>query len=318
MKEGAVLQVANLQKTFYSGGLFTRKSNCESFVAVNSISFALQQGEILGLLGPNGAGKTTTVQMLLGTLTPTAGSIAYFGRDFFTHRSEILKHVGFASAYTRLPTRLTVYENLDVYARLYGIARSDRAHAIKTFLQAFDAWDLRDKQVSDLSAGQLTRILIVKAFLPKPKVLLLDEPTASLDPDIAHEVRHFILTQQHEYNVSVLFTSHNMDEVSELCDRVLVLRKGTIIADDTPERLAASVASVRVKLIILDGMKRTVAHAQTQGMKYVVQDRVVAIETDESAIASLLSSLAHLGIVYSHISIEKPTLEDYFLHIAKQ
>ncbi len=143
----------------------------QDFTAVNGISFDLSQGEVLGFLGPNGAGKTTTMHMLLGTLTPTSGVITYFGKNFAKHRSEILQHVGFASAYTRLPGRLTIYENLDIYGRLYGLSSYDRAIGIKQFLKAFDMWQMKDKAVSGLSAGQLTRVMLAKAFLPKPKIV---------------------------------------------------------------------------------------------------------------------------------------------------
>jgi ABC-2 type transport system ATP-binding protein len=309
-----VLEVRKLTKIFQKRGWF--KPATEPFYAVTDVSFTLNEGEILGLLGPNGAGKTTIAQMLLGTLTPTSGTITFFGRDFARHRSVILKSVGFASAYTRLPARLTVRENLQVYARLYGVPTTQINSSIEHFLKAFDAWDLVNKEISGLSAGQLTRIMLAKAFVSRPKVVLLDEPTASLDPDIAHEVRYFVLQQQKEEGTSIIFTSHNMDEITELCGRVLVLLYGEIIASDTPHRLAASVAQARVELIILDGMKRAQTYAQQHSLKHHVRDRLIEIEVDEKNIASLLAAFAQAGIVYSHISIEKPTLEDYFLHVA--
>ena len=222
--EDAVLRVKNLTKKF---GQFT---------AVDKISFELRRGEILGLLGPNGAGKTTTIQMLLGTLTPTSGEISYFGQDFFTHRSEILDQVNYASAYSHLPWRMTVEENLQVYARMYGV--KDRRRRIDRLLHEFDVSELRHKTMDGLSAGQKTRVTLCKAFINYPKLILLDEPTASLDPDIAARVRQFLLQQQREYQVSMLFTSHNMTEVTEVCDRVIFLKTGQIIADDTPEKLA--------------------------------------------------------------------------------
>lgn len=313
-----VLSIEKLTKIYPAPRSFFGGKKGEDFTAVNGISFNLQEGEILGFLGPNGAGKTTTMHMLLGTLTPTSGSIVYFGKNFKTHRSEILQSVGFASAYTRLPGRLTIYENLEVYARLYNVSSYDRTKSIKKFLEAFGMWELRNKAVSGLSAGQLTRVMLAKAFLPKPKIVLLDEPTASLDPDIAHEVRYFIAEQQEQYGTALLFASHNMQEVSELCNRVLVLQQGNIIASDTPKNLAATVSSARVELIIVDGMQRTISYAKEQKLFYTVQDRVIVIELDEKAIAQLLIELAKLGVSYSSISITKPSLEDYFLHVAMQ
>ena len=225
--EDVVLKVKNLTKEF------------GEFVAVSKVSFELKKGEILGLLGPNGAGKTTTIQMLLGTTTKTSGKIFYFGRDFDQHRSEILERVNFGSAYDEVPRRLTVWENLQVYARMYGV--KDRQKRIEMLLEEFDVMELKHKQVMSLSAGQRTRVNLCKAFINFPRVILLDEPTASLDPEIASRVRRFIVKQQNKFGVAVLFTSHNMVEVTEVCDRVIFLRQGRIIAEDTPENLGKRV-----------------------------------------------------------------------------
>lgn len=316
----SVLHINNLTKIYPAQrpwfGLGAKKG--PDFTAVDGISFQLEQGQILGFLGPNGAGKTTTMHMLLGILTPTSGAITYFSKDFTQHRCEILQSVGFASAYTRLPGRLTVYENLSIYARLYGVRSQERASRIQECLQAFDMWELRNKEVAGLSAGQLTRIMLAKAFLPRPRIVLLDEPTASLDPDIAQEVRHFIVAQQQQYGTAVLLASHNMQEVSEMCSNVLVLQHGRIIAHDTPNNLSKTVSLARVDLIIVDGLKRTVAYAQEASLDYTVQDRLVSIEVDEHAIAQLLAALAQRTIGYSSITITKPTLEDYFIRVATQ
>lgn len=291
----SVLKIGNLTKTFTSG--FWPFKTPQRYTAVNNISFELKKGEILGFLGPNGAGKTTTIQMLLGTLTPSGGSIDYFGSDFKQNRIEALKRIGYASGYDKLPARLTVTENLDIVGRIYGMSYSVRMQQIEKLLKFFGIWQMRDRQTGTLSAGQATRVMLAKAFISDPEIVLLDEPTASLDPDVAHEVRQFILAQRKERGTSILITSHNMDEVTELCDRVLVLKNGTIIADDTPEILARSISKVRVCLTI----------AGEQRM----------VELDEHAIAPYLADLAERKIMYSHISIEKPTLEDYFLSVAK-
>jgi ABC-2 type transport system ATP-binding protein len=290
-----ILKVGNLTKTFTSGFWPFKKQ--QKYTAVNGISFELKKGEILGFLGPNGAGKTTTIQMLLGTLTPSNGTISYFGEDFAQSRIAALKRVGYASGYDKLPARLTVTENLDIVGRIYGMSYTVRMQQIEKLLKFFGIWEMRDRQTGTLSAGQATRVMLAKAFISDPEIVLLDEPTASLDPDVAHEVRQFILAQRKERGTSILITSHNMDEVTELCDRVLVLKNGTIIADDTPEILAQSISKVRVHLTI----------AGEQRM----------VELDEHAIAPYLADLAERKIMYSHISIEKPTLEDYFLSVAK-
>jgi ABC-2 type transport system ATP-binding protein len=287
------------------------------FVAVDGISFSLQKGEILGLLGPNGAGKSTTMQMLLGTLTQTNGSISYFGKDFSSHRTEILQHVGYASAYSRLPGRLTVKENLLIYATLYGLSKNVAYDRMYELLHYFNATHLMNKQAGELSAGQATRIMLIKTFLANPRIVLLDEPTASLDPDVAYSVRHFLLEQKKKTNVSMILASHDMDEVAEVCDRVLVLKEGVIIAVDTPSHLASTVKTARVIVTIMNGLEQALAYAKEQSYLYTMQDHSLEIHLEEKNISTLLTELGKRSVTYSHISIEKPTLEDYFLSIAK-
>lgn len=312
-----VLRIDRLEKIFTTRSWLTRKIKKE-FVAVNKISFEIKKGEILGLLGPNGAGKTTTIQMLLGTLTPTGGSILYFDKDFASHRSEILQRVGFASAYSKLPGKLTVYENLDVFGRLYGLSHGDCQQRIARLLEIFNIADLRNKLTRNLSAGQTTRAILAKAFLPNPEIILLDEPTASLDPDIAHDIRQFILQQQKERNISIVFTSHNMDEVAEVCDRVIVMKNGSIVASDTPARLAASISVTRVELMISQGLEAALMYLNTHNMIHAQEKNSIIIEIDEHKVSELLAAIANVGVLYSQISINKPTLEDYFIRLAKQ
>jgi ABC-2 type transport system ATP-binding protein len=308
------LRVENLTKTFASG--FWPFTKQQIYTAVHDISFQLHKGEILGFLGPNGAGKTTTIQMLLGTLTPSRGSITYFGNDFGQHRVDILKRIGYASGYDKLPSRLTVTENLDITGRLYGMNHAYRATQIEKFLKFFGLLEMRSRPTGTLSAGQTTCIMLAKAFLADPDIVLLDEPTASLDPDVAHGVRQFILTQREQRGISILITSHNMDEVTELCDRVLVLKEGSIIADNTPKMLAQSISQVRVYLTISSELNHALAYLQQANIGYTAQGCNLAIMLDEHAIAPFLTDLGEHKIMYSQISIDKPTLEDYFLSIA--
>jgi ABC-2 type transport system ATP-binding protein len=308
-----ILSIQNLTKIYPP-----KDKGLPPFIAVDGISFSLKSGEILGLLGPNGAGKTTTIQMLLSTLKPTAGTITMLGKDFFKHRSELLQQVGFASTYSNLPDNLTVHENLVVHGHLCGLSGQELKKRIEKFLKVFDVYDQRNKEARSLSAGQKTRVLLAKAFMTHPAIVLLDEPTAALDPDICVEVRKFIRQQQQEYKTSILLTSHNMDEVAEVCDRILVLKNGRIIADNTPEALASSVSMARVGLMVGDGLKRTIAYAAQAGLRCDVQDRSITVYVKEHAISDFLMGIAKVGVVYSQIWIEKPSLEDYFLQIAKR
>lgn len=203
--------------------------------AVNGISFNLPKGKIIGLLGPNGAGKTTTIQMLLNLITPTSGSIRIFGKDLHKHREEILNKVNFSSPYVSLPTNLKVWENLNVFSHLYGVKKPKAK--ISEVSDLFGLGDFIYKMTSVLSTGQLTRLNLAKAFLNDPELLLLDEPTASLDPDIADRTRKMLKKIQQEKGVTILYTSHNMIEVEEICDEIIFINKGRIVDEGTPAEL---------------------------------------------------------------------------------
>jgi len=218
-----VLQVSNLSKRF------------GDFTAVDDISFAIKPGEILGLLGPNGAGKTTTIHMLLGLITPTSGSICIFGLDLATQREQILQQVNFSSTYISLPLALTVEENLWVVARLYGMA--DIARRVDEVVKKLEMEEFRHKVTRKLSSGQMTRLTLAKAFLTEPKILFLDEPTASLDPDIAHKIRAFLKEERRSAGLSILYTSHNMREMEEMSDRIIFLQRGKIVAEGTAQEI---------------------------------------------------------------------------------
>ena len=299
--EHTILEVKNLIKSY------------GTFNAVKNISFSLKEGEILGFLGPNGAGKTTTIQMLLGVLTPTAGEISYFGKDFKKHRQDILEQVNFSSTYTNLPWNLTVTENLTYISYLYAV--KDRKKRIKKVVEIFKLEELLKKQMHQLSAGQQTRVNLAKAFINLPKVLLLDEPTASLDPDIAKYIRDFIKEQRQEYNISIIITSHNMAEVEEVCDRVVFINHGEIIANDRPENLAKTIEISHIELRVVD-MKKTVAYCEKNKNTYHINGKYIVIDVKEKEIPTFLRGLMDNNIEYTEISIEKPTLEDYFIQKA--
>jgi ABC-2 type transport system ATP-binding protein len=205
------------------------------FTAVNGVSFEIQQGEILGLLGPNGAGKTTTIQMLLGLVTPTSGTVRMFGKDMARHREEILSQVNFSSTYISMPYSLTVEENLRVVARLYNLKDIDRR--IDDVVKKLEMGEFRSKVTRKLSSGQMNRLTLAKAILTEPKVLLLDEPTGSLDPDIAHKTRALLKDVRRAAGLSILYTSHNMREMEEMSDRIIFLQRGQIVAQGTAREI---------------------------------------------------------------------------------
>ena len=217
------IKVCNLSKTF---GKLT---------ALDDLSFSVRKGEILGLLGPNGAGKTTTIHILLGLITPSSGSVRIFDLDMARRRRDILARVNFSSAYISLPTNLSVRENLVIFARLYGIRKAQAR--IEQLLQSFEIEETIDYLTGSLSSGQLTRLNLCKAFLNDPEILFLDEPTASLDPDIAAKVRDRLHALQRERQVTMIYTSHNMDEVEMMCDRVIFIARGRMIMEGPPREI---------------------------------------------------------------------------------
>jgi ABC-2 type transport system ATP-binding protein len=204
-------------------------------VAVADVSFVVPRGEIVGVLGANGAGKTTTIQILLGLIKPTSGTVTIFGKELERHRVEILQRANFSSAYTGLPSNLKVRENLLIFSKIYGV--NNHRRKIDELLEMFEIAHLRDKITGHLSSGESTRVNLCKSLLNDPELLMLDEPTASLDPDIADKVRKLLRRIQSERQITMVYTSHNMRDVEEVCDRVLFMHKGLIIAEGTPQQV---------------------------------------------------------------------------------
>lgn len=298
-----VLEVKNLTKKF------------GNFTAVDNLSFNIKEGEVLGLLGPNGAGKTTTIHMLLGVIAPSKGSIRYFDKDFYKNREEILKEINFSSTYISMPWLFTVSEILDIFARLYEVP--ERTKRIHKLLTEFEIDHLAKRSYFKLSAGEKTRLFLTKAFINYPRLILLDEPTASLDPDIAVKIRKFLKKEKNEYNVSMLFTSHNMAEVEEMCDRIIVLRKGKVIAKDSPENLAKQMTNCIIELLITKDNKKASTFLSEQKIRFENEKNLFSIYIDEKDIANFLIALSRENIEYQEISINKPDLEDYFLQTVK-
>lgn len=219
-------------------------------VAVDDLTFAVPRGAVLGLLGGNGAGKTTTISMLLGLLEPTAGEISILGVDMKRNRFAALPRMNFSSPYVDLPHRLTVRQNLDFYGRLYGV--KSVARRVVEIAERLQVSEFLDRQAGKLSAGQKTRVALAKGLINKPEVLLLDEPTASLDPDTADVVRTLLKEYQHETGATILMASHNMAEVERLCDDVILMQLGKVFERGHPRELIERFGREDMEQVFLD------------------------------------------------------------------
>ena len=300
-----VLQVENLTKDF------------DGFFAVDDISFQIEEGEILGFLGPNGAGKTTTIMMLLGLIKPTRGKIKIFGLDFWKNRENILSRINFSSAYTSLPSRLTVFENLYVFACLYNVAKPHQK--IEELLESFELNRLKNQPTGNLSSGEATRLNLCKSLINNPSLLFLDEPTSSLDPDISQKTRQLLFKIKRERNISILYTSHNMEEVTQMCDRVVFLQEGRIVASDTPVNLTKTIKECILTLVFDAPMEKVKKICQQKRLNFQIPNfNVLEITTKEEKISLILTELTKAGIKITDVSVKKPDLEDVFLKITRK
>jgi len=218
------LQVKNIHKTF------------NSLIAVNNISFEIEKNKTMGLLGPNGCGKTTSIGMMLGLITPTSGQIFINGISLEPkNRIELLSSMNFASPYIELPKKLTVKQNLEVYARLYGVKKIHQR--TDEMIEDLNLQSFLNKKTGELSSGQKNRVALAKSLINKPKLLFLDEPTASLDPDVGDFVREYIEKYKKINDITILLASHNMGEVERLCDEVVMMKQGEIVDSGTCKEL---------------------------------------------------------------------------------
>jgi len=235
---GPVIVVENLVKRY------------GATVAVGGISFAVERGATAALLGGNGAGKTTTLSILLGLLLPSEGEVSVLGHDVLRHRYRVLPRINFSSPYVDLPHRLTVRQNLLFYGRLYGV--KDLARRIEEIAEHMQIGPFLDRRSGKLSAGQKTRVALAKALINSPEVLLLDEPTASLDPDTADWVRGYLKDYQHETHATIMLASHNMSEVERLCDDVILLQAGRVFERGSPRELIERFGREDMEEVFLD------------------------------------------------------------------
>jgi ABC-2 type transport system ATP-binding protein len=307
-----LLEVKDLVKVYPP-----EKKGKQPFTAVDGISFELKAGEIVGLLGPNGAGKTTTIQMLLGLTTPTQGEINYFGKDLQHHREEVLERINFASAYSNLQGKMTIAQNLRIYGMLYRVQNIEQK--IKEVAKLLEIEHLLDRKFWKLSSGQKTRAVLAKSLINEPELLLMDEPTASLDPDIVQKIIELIRKLQKEKKVAILYTSHNMEEITRLCDRVVFLYQGKVLAEDTPLGLTKLVGGARL-MVTIDG-EVTPAVEYLKSQKYgfkKIGDQVLDISLPEDAVPGTLFDLKKAGVWLTDIDIKKPSLEDVFLSFSRE
>jgi ABC-2 type transport system ATP-binding protein len=234
----AAIEVTNLVKLY------------KTTLAVDDVSFRIARGSITGLLGGNGAGKTTTIAMIMGLVLPTSGRIQVLGFSMPEQSGEVLGRMNFESPYVDMPMRLTVRQNLAIFGRLYAVP--DVAERIEKLAADLDLGDFLDRANGKLSAGQKTRVALAKALINQPELLLLDEPTASLDPDTADWIRQHLENYRKAYGATILLASHNMLEVERLCDRVIIMKRGRIEDDDRPDQIMARYNRTTLEDVFLD------------------------------------------------------------------
>ncbi len=276
----------------------------------------MKEGEIVGLLGPNGAGKTTTIQMLLGLTKPSDGIVRFFGHDLESDHEEIMERINYVSAYSEMQSRVTVRENLEVFAGLYDVANSKKK--INDIIELLGIAHKMNSLYWYLSSGEKARVNMAKALLNNPELILMDEPTASLDPEIVNTILNLIAKMRKDERVAILYTSHNMSEVSRLCDRVIFLHHGAIIATDTPLGLSRRVGAATLRLTFDKDLRPVTKYLVAEKYEYtMVNPHMVLVSLDEKEIPKVLFGLKNAGVWITDIEIEKPDLEDVFLAVAK-
>lgn len=304
------IEVKNLRKSYYYKG--------KEIKAVDNVSFDIKKGEIFGLLGPNGAGKTTTIDILSGILSKDSGEIRIFGKDPAKEHEYVRNRMNVSTAYYPLSSILSVYENLKVYAKLFGVKNYDSR--IKELMKDFEIQHLRNKKVGRLSSGEQTRTSVCKGLINNPKILLLDECTVGLDPAIAERTRTLIKDYHKEHKPAILFTSHYMFEVEELCKRIAFMSKGKIINIGSADALKKLIKKHTIKMHILSGHREVEKFFKEKGIDvYFLTKHVVRFDISAKGerLYALLNSLFKRGVKIKDLHIRRPTLDDIFIKIAK-
>ncbi|PWU15714.1 MAG: hypothetical protein C5B45_02095 [Chlamydiae bacterium] len=301
------LEVKNLKKYFiYKGKVIP---------AVDGISFEINPGEIFGLLGANGAGKSTVINILTGITTLDSGEVKILGKDITKHTEYVKSKTNVATAYSSLSSNLTVYQNLLVYARLFGIHNAKSR--IYECLYDFEIAAIQDRKIDKLSSGEKARVNLAKAFLNNPILLLLDECTVGLDPDIADKIRTIIKKHQSKNDTGILFTSHYMPEVEYLCDRIAFMANGKIICIDSPERLIEKYSSNLISVRLHDDIDKLEAWLLKQNIPiFKKENRLIQFRAQASG-TSVVRELFKANLLVEHFEIKKITLEDIFIKISR-
>lgn len=303
--------VKNLVKTYKSKGIVTE--------AVRGISFSIKKGEIFGLLGPNGAGKSTTINILSGVLSKDSGDIKILGKDPQLNHEYVKNQMNVSSAYFGLSDILTVYENLRVYAKLFNVKNPRKK--ILDLLEKFELTHLKDKRATTLSSGERTRLSLCKGFINNPKVLLLDECTVGLDPYMADKTRKIIREYQKKHNATILFTSHYMPEVENLCTRIAFMNKGRIIKIDSAKNLKKIIKRQSVEMVFInpdDKLKKFFISKKIDVQFKSKSKLLLEVDTEGHDLYRIINSLFSRGYKMKDLTIHKPTLEELFIKITKE
>lgn len=306
----SIISVRNLQKTF--------KHRKEVVNAVKNISFDVKKGEIFGLLGPNGAGKTTTINMLTGLTSHDSGIIKIFNKDPKKDWEYVKNNSNVSTAYYPLSEALTVYQNLMVFAKIYNI--KNPKEKIKHILHQFELDKLANRRVSKLSSGEMTRTALCKGLINDPKVLFLDECTVGLDPDIAQKTREILKNFQKKFNATILFTSHYMAEVEQLCDRIAFMSDGEIFRIDTADNLKEMIELHEIHIIVKENKEKLIEILNEKNITLKIDNDNIRfnISKSDDAVYKILNRLFTQGVKISHLDIKRPTLDDIFIKIARK
>ena len=305
------IEVNSLVKTFREKG--------KTITAVDNISFNVKKGEIFGLLGPNGAGKSTTINMLTGLLQKDSGAIRILGFEPEKNWEYVKNNSNVATAYSWLSDVLTIKQNLRVYAKLYGVKNCEQK--IDELLGQFELKNVADRKIIRLSSGENTRVVLCKGLINNPKVLFLDECTVGLDPDIADKTRDIIKDYQKNNGCSILFTSHYMHEVEELCDRIAFMSNGKIISIDTSPNLKKLIKKHTVEIAVKKNAKLLRELLKAEGVDIIFEKDssiVFEVTTENDKMYKVISKIFNKGFMLSNLHVKGPTLDEIFIKIARQ